>query len=65
MMIDSKNSSVKQEIETLTAANLELNEKVQALTSGETPLQKAQIINQELLADEKKARQPLRLPPAD
>ena len=54
MMIESKTSSVKQDIEMLTAANAGLGDEVHALTSGETPLQKARAINAELLADQEK-----------
>jgi len=54
MMIEAKTSSVKQDIESLTEANAGLGEEVGALTTGETPLQKAKAINAELLADQEK-----------
>ena len=54
MIFEAKNASVKQDLETLTAANAELNEKLLGLTTGETPLEKQKSINAELLADEKK-----------
>ena len=54
MIFEAKNASVKQDLETLTAANAELHEKLLELTTGETPLEKQRSINAELLADEKK-----------
>ena len=54
MIFEAKNASVKQGLETLTAANAELHEKWLGLTTGETPLEKQRSINAELLADEKK-----------
>ena len=54
MIFEAKNASVKQDLETLTAANAELHEKLLGLTTGETPLEKQRSINAELLADEKK-----------
>jgi hypothetical protein len=66
MIFESKNASVKQDLETLTAANAELHEKLLGLTTGETPLEKQRSINAELLADEKKvshlAHQPTAVP---
>ena len=56
MIFEAKNASVKQDLETLTAANAELHEKLLGLTTGETPLEKQRSINAELLADEKKVR---------
>ena len=54
MMIESKTSSVKQDIEMLAAANEGLGKEVRDLTTGETPLQRAKAINTELLADQEK-----------
>ena len=54
MLIEAKMSSVKQDIEMLTAANTGLADEVHAMTSGETPLQRATAINAELLADQEK-----------
>ena len=66
MIFEAKNASVKQDLETLTAANAELHEKLLGLTTGETPLEKQRSINAELLADEKKvsnlAHQPAAVP---
>jgi len=51
LRFDAKNGTLKSDIASLEAANADLSAKLQELTSGETPLQKAQSLNTDLISD--------------
>ena len=51
MRFDAKNSALNLEIDSLEAANADMSAKLQELTGNETPLQKAQSLNKDLISD--------------
>eukprot|EP00962_Isochrysis_galbana_P030513 scaffold9905_cov117-Isochrysis_galbana.AAC.2 len=53
-VFNSKNTQLRQEMESLRTSNVELDKQLQHLTGGETPLQKAESANRDLRADSAK-----------
>lgn len=50
-MFESKNSASIADIASLSEANAELSRQLSALTTGDTPLEKAQLLNRDLRSD--------------